>query len=78
MCDRTRLTEQALDARARRAARKVGLIARKSRWRANTIDNHGEFMLVDPFTNVPAAGFRYDLSAEDVIDFCQSEEGATP
>ena len=67
------LTENALDHRARRAARRAGLVARKSRWRANSIDNYGGFMLVDPLRNVPAAGFRYDLSAEDVIDFCRTE-----
>jgi hypothetical protein len=30
MCDRSRLVEQALDAHARRAAQRVGLVARKS------------------------------------------------
>jgi hypothetical protein len=34
--------------RARRAAKRVGLRARKSRWRAGSIDNFGEFMIVDP------------------------------
>jgi hypothetical protein len=41
MCDRSQVAEQALDARARRAAHRVGLVARKSRWRANSIDNYG-------------------------------------
>jgi hypothetical protein len=68
MCDRTHLTEQALDARARRAARKGGLIARKSRWRAGTIDNYGGFMLVDPSTGAAVDGTRFDLSAEYVIE----------
>jgi hypothetical protein len=74
MCDRSRLLEEALDARARRAARKVGLLARKSRWRAGTVDNYGGFMLVDPRTNLAVDGTRYDLSAEYVIDFCRAEE----
>jgi hypothetical protein len=37
----------ALENRARRAAKRVGLIARKSRWRAGTIDNHGGFTLIE-------------------------------
>jgi hypothetical protein len=75
MCDRSRLVEQALDAHARRAAQRVGLVARKSRWRAGSIDNYGGFMLVDPYSNVVVDGGRYDLSAEYVIDYCQPDDG---
>jgi hypothetical protein len=64
------LSETALEQRARRAARRVGLVARKSRWRANSIDNHGGFMLVDPMTNFAVDGFRYDLTPEYVIEYC--------
>jgi hypothetical protein len=78
MCDRTALAEQALDARARRAAQRVGLVARKSRWRANSIDNFGGFMLIDPYSNLVVDGNRYDLSAEYVIDYRRSEDGAEP
>jgi hypothetical protein len=35
------LITQSLEARARPAARRVGLKASKSRWRANSIDNRG-------------------------------------
>ena len=70
----TEISEQALDARARRAARSAGLVARKSRCRANSIDNYGGFMLVDPYHNVIVDGSRYDLSAEYVI-YCRSEDG---
>jgi hypothetical protein len=69
MCDRSHLGDAA-DARARRAARSAGLVARKSRWRANTIDNHGGFMLVDPDTNFCVAGPRWNMTAEDVLEFC--------
>jgi hypothetical protein len=64
----------ALDSKARRAARKVGLVAYKSRWRAGSIDNYGEFMLVEPDGNYPVAGFRWDMTAEEVIEYCK--EGA--
>jgi hypothetical protein len=60
------LTEKRLDARARRAARRVGLVARKSRWR-HPIQNCGGFMLVEPSRNIPVAGFQYDLEPEAVI-----------
>jgi hypothetical protein len=43
---------------ARRAARRAGLVARKSRWRAGTIDNYGGFMLIEPLANITLAGFR--------------------
>jgi hypothetical protein len=67
------ITDTALEARARRAARKVELAARKSRWRLVSIDNYGGFMIVDPYTNFAVAGFRYDMSAEKVIEFCEDE-----
>jgi hypothetical protein len=52
------------------AARRVGLRASKTRWRANSIDNHGGFQLVDPHKNQVIHGKRYDLSAQDVVAFC--------
>ncbi len=61
----------ALEARARRAAKKVGLLARKSRWRVGTVDNLGGFMLLNPYTNAIVGGSHFDLSAEVVIDFCR-------
>jgi hypothetical protein len=63
-------SDTALEARARRVARKANLTARKSRWRLNSIDNYGEFQIIDPSTNVIVAGEKYDLSAEVVIEFC--------
>jgi hypothetical protein len=63
-----------LESRARRLARKAGLVARKSRWRHDSIDNYGEFMLIEPAGNYPVGGFRYDMSAEDVIAYCSDVE----
>jgi hypothetical protein len=56
-----------LEARARRAAKRIGLKARKSRWRAVSLDNHGDFMMIDPDGNWVVAGSRFDMTAEDVI-----------
>jgi hypothetical protein len=63
-------TEKALEARARRAAMRVGLYAKKSTWRRGSCDNYGQFMLIDALTNTTTAGLRFDLSPQDVIDHC--------
>ena len=67
------MSEKSLDARARRAARRIGLVARKSRWRLDTIDNRGGYMLIEPIPNIPVDGFKFDLSAEYVIEFCEAD-----
>ena len=60
----------ALDSRARRAARRIGYVVRKSRRHAGSLDNFGEFMILDPSMNFPVAGFRYDLGPQEVIEWC--------
>jgi len=65
------LTPVALESRARRAANRAGLRATKSRWRRHTCDNYGQFQLVDE-TNTVVGGSRYDMTAEEVIEFCTS------
>jgi hypothetical protein len=63
-------TEKSLQQRARRAARRVGLMAKKSRWRLGTVDNYGGFMLLDPWRNLVRRGERFDMSAQEVIEYC--------
>jgi hypothetical protein len=58
------------DTKARRAARRIGLVAKKSRWRKGTIDNRAGFMLLNPMTNFVVAGERFDLTAKDVVEYC--------
>ena len=60
------------EAAARRAAKRVGLQARKSRSRTISVDNRGAFMLIDPMHNAVVAGERFDMSAQDVIERCES------
>lgn len=60
----------AIEQKARRAAKRVGLYAKKSRWRVGTIDNYGEFMLIDPYTNFAVDGFRFDMTPQEVIEYC--------
>jgi hypothetical protein len=54
----------------------VGLVARRSRWRANSIDNHGGFMLVDRHLNAVVAGERFNMTAEQVVAYCQDDNDA--
>lgn len=68
------ISDAARDARARRAANAAGYLARKSRWRACSVDNYGGFMIVDPITGFPVAGFRYDLEPSAVIEWCRSSD----
>jgi len=65
------LSERALEARARRAARRAGYVARKTRWRAGSVDNHGGFQIIDPYTSYIMWGERFDLSPEEVIALFQ-------
>ena len=54
---------------ARRSAMNVGLMARRSRRCVGSYENQGEFMLVDPSTRFPVAGFHYDMEPQDVIEW---------
>ena len=61
-----------LEARARRAARRAGLIVRRSRKRADVpnANNWGQFRLVDRERNMVVAGLNFDVSAEEVLELC--------
>ena len=58
-----------LDDKARREAIKVGLTALRARGRRATTAIPGGFRLLDRDGNT-VAGDNYELSAEDVIKFC--------
>jgi len=66
--------DEASESAARRAARKVGLVAKRSRWRRNTVDNRGGFMLIEPNRNAMVAGEKFNLGADDVVRFCRAQE----
>ena len=59
------------DSTARRAARRAGYVARKSRRRKYSCDNFGDFMIVDPDTNAVVAGACFELTAPDVVEWCR-------
>lgn len=68
--------ERAMAARARRAAKAAGFWAVKSRTRTVKPGDHGEWMILDAFSGFPVAGWDYDFSAQDVIDWCTDYESA--
>jgi hypothetical protein len=61
-----------IEYRAFRAAQKVGLYARKTRWsEEESDDRRSGFQLLDPETTNCAYGTRFDLSsAERIIEIC--------
>lgn len=73
----TAIPAHTLEARARRAAQRVGLCAIKSRSNVGSIDNQGSFRLLDPFLNSVVAGERFDLSPRDVLQWCGSGDEST-
>src|SRR5215207_7280001 len=56
------LRDTALESRARREAKRVDLVATKSRCRKHTTDNYGGFQLVDPCRHAVVIGSKYNLS----------------
>jgi hypothetical protein len=67
--------DPAAESRARRAAKRVGLQARKSRWRANNpLYNQSGFQIIDPMRNWIVAGEKFNMSAEQVIEYCEAKE----
>jgi len=65
--------QNALEARARRVAEKNGYMAVKSTKRTLSVDNGGGFMLYELATNRVEAGQRYDMSAEQIIEFFEGD-----
>ena len=65
--------EKSLDNKARRYAKRVGLHAKKRRGSLGTSLNNGGFMLLEPNGNRVIAGERFDLTADDVIAFCEGQ-----
>lgn len=68
----TATSEPNLERRARYLARRKGLAVRKSRSRMVTLNNRGQYMLVDPARNWIVAGERYDWALSDIIEYCES------
>lgn len=65
--------EKALEARARRIAKANGFIATKTR-RSGTFEFRGGFQILDAFSGFPVLGWYHELTAQDVIDFCNEPD----
>jgi len=64
------LHDHSNESEARRLARRVGLRVHTSRARLS-LNNLGEFMLIDARHNWVVGGARYDWTAEDIIAYCE-------
>lgn len=64
----TTIANKNMERQLRRALNKRGYSLRRSR-KPISIDNMGEYMIVDIFSNSVAAGSRFDLSLADVADW---------
>jgi hypothetical protein len=62
------MSNKALDARIRKLAVRKGYRVVKSR-RRHSVDNWGEFMLVDADTSIVVLGVRFDASLEEIETF---------
>jgi hypothetical protein len=63
---------EALEARARRAAKRVGLKAVKSKDRhSKSLGKGDRFKIIDPRKGMVVAGSNYDMPAAEVIGFCK-------
>jgi hypothetical protein len=69
------MNNQSLEQKARRVAKRAGFVAKKSRWRAHSVDNLGGFQIVDSYFNSVQEGVRFDLTAEEVINYCEGHKG---
>ena len=65
-----------LEAAARRAARRIGLLAVQSNDRADTPDNCGGFQLIDEKDWQVIAGHTFDLLPDDVLELCAARRAA--
>ena len=65
------------EAEARRAARRIGLLAVQSNERSGTEHNHGHFRLIDARDGAVIAGAAFDLLPADVVRLCEAA-GARP
>jgi len=69
MTDSTNL--HATESQARRAAAKIGLKATKSRYRGHSSNHLGGFQIHDPLRNQVVNGVDYEMTADEVIEFCK-------
>ena len=60
------MSDKNREQRLRYALNKVGYSLRKSRVRNINVDNFGDYMVVDIYTNVVVVGSRFDYTLDDI------------
>lgn len=68
------MNDKAKDARLRRMASRLGYVLTKSRARHTSINNFGEYALLDRDTGVIIFGSKFNLSLNDVEELLIEEE----
>jgi len=69
-------TENTIEQKARRIARKAGFTLHKSREHTLHCNNEGGFNICDPYFNTVVGGLgNFENTAEDVIKFCRDNNG---
>jgi hypothetical protein len=69
----TQPTEEAREARARRALSRQGNVLHKSRVRPWPGDDFGGYMIADQAMNCVVAGSRFELTLEDVEEWASAD-----
>lgn len=72
------LMEKTQESRIRRLARRHGYLVRKSRARkyVPTMNDFGEYMLIEPNRNLVVLGERFNASLDDIETFFSSPKAA--
>ena len=65
-------TDKTKESRLRRHLRKHGVRIVKSRIRNPNIDNYGQYLLVDSYTNTVIDGVKYDMTLDDIEDYLKN------
>jgi len=68
--------EKTLISRARRIAKRHGFQMTKSREKMQHLNNRGQFQLVEIRTNTVAMGLDYDMTPQEVIEYCNDLDSA--
>jgi hypothetical protein len=68
------VSEKGRENRLRRQAGRLGLVLRKSRARLWSLDNRGEYMVIDANSNFIVAGEKFDRSLDQVAKFLDDYE----
>jgi hypothetical protein len=63
------LAKMRMEWRVRQWAARRGFQVRKSRSRSLKMNDHGEYRLVDVFTNTIVLGERFDASLDDIVEY---------